>query len=314
MPRPNRLAEVRKKISDALDSGNYVMGVEHINQTRTAKLVGFQLKHPPFRQILREECDKRGITYIRTSIKHGQANLFSTSMPFDDKTNKMGWAIIKQPAIYAVVCKATGRMYIGSSMRPDRRRHTHYYWLKNWHTWGSSNVFYGSISLAKDVVEHGRKNFYMTIIKSMPGATREQLDEEEAKAIEKIPREMLYNVMSYARATGIDRLIFIDDNIKQYLEFKKRLYDDIAQARKDFSIQMQLAVDNRDRWMSMPLKERMVEKRAVEAEKKRLRRIIVSLNRQINDMIKEETSLRKETMKKLRNGEYDALYRKKAGL
>lgn len=183
------------KIEEAIASGNYLTNpAGFIVSGATLKQLGFSNNRYLVKHV-RETARKNGLYTSRTGTIPEFFEHRVSSMPFDDKTTAMGWENIQQPAVYAIVCSATGRMYIGSSKRPDLRRAVHLYWLKNFYKWGISNVFFGSLKVAEDVIKHTHEAFYMTIIKSMPGATTLQLQEEEDKIIAKHDPEILYNLI-----------------------------------------------------------------------------------------------------------------------
>lgn len=98
-----------------------------------------------------------------------------SSMPFGPKALALGWQALKEPCVYAVVCKYTGNAYIGSSLTPWLRRAVHLYWLKNYYRYGASNIFFGSKKIAKDIQHHGVESFYFEVVQHMPGATSKEI-------------------------------------------------------------------------------------------------------------------------------------------
>lgn len=133
------------------------------------------------------------IVTAKTGVEQHNSTRSITSMKFGPKATKLGWDLIQQPAVYAIVNAHTGRKYIGSSTRPDLRRAVHLYWLKNYYRWGCSNIFFGCRDLAEDVEEFGVDSFHMEILKSMPGADNHELAVEENKILAKQKDETLYN-------------------------------------------------------------------------------------------------------------------------
>ena len=99
------------------------------------------------------------------------------------------------PGVYAVENLKTGFMYIGQSRRPDLRRATHYFWLRNIDTPKSSNIFYGSKKLREDLAKYGPDSFRLRILKSFDiDCLDSELVKEEARQIKKC--KQLYNVSS----------------------------------------------------------------------------------------------------------------------
>lgn len=117
----------------------------------------------------------------------------SSSMPLGKETLAKGWQFAKTPGVYAIICKGSGKRYIGSSSTPWLRRAVHLYWLKNYWKYGGSNVFFGNLDLKSDVEKYGVDSFYMEIIKSMPGADRDELERAEFRIIKTLDKTQLYN-------------------------------------------------------------------------------------------------------------------------
>jgi hypothetical protein len=140
----------------------------HVNLARTFKKYGI-LKNQAFAHYFYDILDKK---YITNKDTKGQA---IASMPFGPKAIELGWKALKEPCLYAIVCKYTGRAYIGTSESPWLRRAVHYYWLKNYFRYGSSNIFFGNLKLAADVKEYGADSFYLEVIEHMPNANAADL-------------------------------------------------------------------------------------------------------------------------------------------
>ncbi len=183
-------------IDEALDTENLIKNESgYIVSGKTLIHLGFNTNRNLVRY-LRESARKRGLYTARSGAIPEFFQHRVSSMPFDESTTALGWETIQQPAVYAIVCNETGRMYIGSSKRPDLRRAVHLYWLKNFYKWGISNVFFGSLKVAEDVITYGHEAFYMKIIKSMPDASTFELQHEEDKIIAQHDPAILYNMMN----------------------------------------------------------------------------------------------------------------------
>jgi len=116
------------------------------------------------------------------------------SMPFGPETNKLNFTDIQHPALYAIVCKPTGRMYVAISRRPDLRRSVQLYWLRNIDKQGSSNNFRTIPKLVEDVKKHGPDSFYMEILHAFPhGLTDEEMRDDAAWYVSRIKKNLLYN-------------------------------------------------------------------------------------------------------------------------
>lgn len=115
------------------------------------------------------------------------------SMPFGPKALALGWQAMKDPGVYAVVCKYTGNAYIGSSLTPWLRRAVHLYWLKNYWRFGSSNIFFGNLKLAKDIKDHGVDSFYFEIVEHMPNASADEIRAAEKNFLRTHGLEKCYN-------------------------------------------------------------------------------------------------------------------------
>ena len=112
----------------------------------------------------------------------------------------------KPRSVYAVRCKANGKMYIGSSVDPETRMRTHFsearYKIRN----GIENCYNGStqetkdrtIAFTKDFEKYGEKGFELYIIeKDLP--FDESFEREQYYTLLYRTNEMEYG---YNRAAG----------------------------------------------------------------------------------------------------------------
>lgn len=114
-------------------------------------------------------------------------------MSYGPKMSKMSFNDRKTPGVYEIICKPTGKRYVGSSKRPDLRRAVHYFWLKNVNEDGLSNIFQNNREIAEDIKKYGPDAFYMEIVKQVPDASRKDLEAEEAEYMAKV-EDKLYNI------------------------------------------------------------------------------------------------------------------------
>jgi len=115
------------------------------------------------------------------------------------------------PAVYAIRCKGSGKLYIGQSVKPHLRKLVHYFWLKNVNTPSSSNVFFYSQHVRDDIDQYGVDNFEMIVLKSFPmGTTEVELIKAEADFIRK-HKNKLYNTSVVGKSFPPDmRPLFIE--------------------------------------------------------------------------------------------------------
>jgi group I intron endonuclease len=164
----------------------------NVNLSHTLKKHGFSPTNSTVAGIVRAKALELGFKiHAEKSKIHG--------MPFVGGT----FNELYMPAVYGIVNRVTGRMYIGSSIRPDLRRATHLYWLNNVKTHGASNIFFGCKQLRKDLERHGVSSFYIQILEKFPiGTTSEELREAEDRHIKALPENMLYNMSKQASGTN----------------------------------------------------------------------------------------------------------------
>ena len=116
------------------------------------------------------------------------------SLPFGEKTLALGNAQLNKPAIYAVTCKTSGRMYIGRSKSPDKRRAVHYYWLQQPEKEGTSNVYFNNEVLLGDVTNFGVDDFYMEFLFVFDeDVTVNEMRQKEFEIQSQFDRKWLYN-------------------------------------------------------------------------------------------------------------------------
>lgn len=166
---------------------------------------------------------------VRVKKEYEIGNL---GMQVGQKTMMHDWDYMQTPSVYAIINKKTKRMYIGSSKRPDLRRAVHYYWLKNYWKFGCSNVFFGSLSLKKDVEKYGVDSFYLEILKSMPDANREELEFAEQEIIEKYLPKQLYNKTAHGDIHAKVHVGFyeIEPEFKKLADEYEKLSNQLASA------------------------------------------------------------------------------------
>lgn len=196
----------RKLIRKTFDDGNAVFNKtgKILSIAKTLEFLGLPGKHHQLSRIVMEQANIYGYKTI-SPFQHSiiVKDWIGESMRLGPHAQLLGWAIVQQPAIYAIVCEATGRKYIGSSMRPDLRRAVHLYWLKQPWRWGISNVFFGHKQLLKDVQKHGVESFYCEILESIPDARKNSdLWEAEQRHIEQYSAKDLYNYQGWQDNTA----------------------------------------------------------------------------------------------------------------
>lgn len=139
---------------------------------------------------------------------------------YGPKTDKMKWETYIQPAVFEIVCEGSGRRYIGASLTPNMRKASYFFNLRNIKFFDRGNIFFGVKAIMDDLEKYGFDSFYFEIIKTIPGATQQDLDKALEKIIKKYPTEQLYNKrlskIGYARSSFTE----IDDEMKQ-LEDKR---------------------------------------------------------------------------------------------
>ena len=154
-----------------------------VNISKTMKKHGFSPTNSTVVGILRDAVIQNGLKLHASNAKiHGMPYIGGT---FDD---------LCRPAVYAIACTKTDRKYIGSSVRPDLRRATHLYWLKNIDEPGTSNIFINCKQLKKDVQKYGVDSFYIELLEVLPvTTTNDELREIEDRYLSNTPSDKLYN-------------------------------------------------------------------------------------------------------------------------
>jgi hypothetical protein len=136
-------------------------------------------------------------------------------LPFGEKTIALGWDVIQQPAVYAIVCKTTGRAFISSSIHPDKQRNVHFYWMQNWFKYGNSNTFFGNKKFIEDFKAYGIKDFCMEIVESHPGLTSAQVHKKSIEFLELHGLENCYNRWLQTAYAGLMCQFYdIDEEVK----------------------------------------------------------------------------------------------------
>jgi len=146
--------------------------------------------------VLRDVLTEMGIDHYRfISKKRLEVSPWARAgIPLGPKALHLGWECMQNSAVYEIVCRPTGRRYIGSSTRPDLRSNTHLCNLKQYWKYSTSNIFFGNMSVKKDVERYGTDAFYVDIIESAPGASNAELLPLERQAIANTPKRKLYNL------------------------------------------------------------------------------------------------------------------------
>lgn len=135
--------------------------------------------------------DKQYVTgFWKATFKDGQT---INGMRLGDKTVAMSNADKDKPAVYAVVCEGSGKMYIGSSRKPLLRRSVHLYWLKNPDEEGTSNIIKGNLEIQADLKKYGWESFYFEILEVVESGLRADLQAIEREMME-LHRDKLYNL------------------------------------------------------------------------------------------------------------------------
>jgi hypothetical protein len=138
-----------------------------------------------------------------------------SGLPFGDKTIALGWEVIQHPAVYAIVCRTTGRAFISSSIHPDKQRNVHFYWMKNWFKYGTSNTFFGNKKFIDDVKDNGLHDFRMEILESYPGMNSKQVHQKAVEFLERHGLECTYNRWIHTAYGGLMCQFYdIDDEVR----------------------------------------------------------------------------------------------------
>lgn len=88
-------------------------------------------------------------------------------MQVTDETAQLGFQILKQPALFALVNTVNNRCIISSSKSPWLRRAVMYFWLKNIHVYDDANTFFGHTEFVNDVEKYGPDVFKLHFIQSL---------------------------------------------------------------------------------------------------------------------------------------------------
>ena len=208
------------------------------------------------RSLLKSMAEEMGVRIKVTDAPKAGSRV--GSMPFGPETLKMEFSDTQHPAIYAIICKGSGRMYIGVSKRPDLRRAVHYYWLKHIYTKGQSNIFHNKKQLIADLEKYGLDSFYMELVELLPhGLTRGEMIRAELDYMARIDRSKLYN--EHVDGTYAKRVIRKKN--PAYVQATCLWRDKIEQ------IKLELAKEERD-WVR--IKQLQAEARAARAAKRQL--------------------------------------------
>lgn len=140
------------------------------------------------RPMIRDEGYITG--YYKATFKDGQV---IGGMRMGPKTVAMSDEDKKKPAVYAIVCEGSGKMYIGSSKTPLLRRSVHLYWLKNPDEEGTSNIIKGNMEILADLEKYGWESFYFEILEVVDTGIRADLIAVEREMME-LNRNKLYNL------------------------------------------------------------------------------------------------------------------------
>lgn len=116
------------------------------------------------------------------------------SMPFGPRAKTLPFEELKKPWVYEVVCRGSGRRYIGTSKKPYMRRAVHLFYLRNLDLETTSNVFFGNDKVAEDVALYGVDSFYMDVLEPETKNTRGSMSPTEQKWLDYYGWEQLYNL------------------------------------------------------------------------------------------------------------------------
>ena len=89
-------------------------------------------------------------------------------MEVTDETAKLGFEVLKKPALFALVNTANNKCIISSSKSPWLRRAVMYFWLKNIHVYDDANTFFGHTEFVNDVEKYGPDVFKLHFIQELP--------------------------------------------------------------------------------------------------------------------------------------------------
>lgn len=128
--------------------------------------------------------------FHRATFKDGQT---ITGMRLGPKTVKMDNKFKNLPAVYAVVCEGSGKMYIGTTKNPMLRRSVHFFWLKNPEQEGTSNIFGRNVEIMEDLKKYGWESFYFEILATVDSGIRADMVAAEREMME-LYHHNLYNL------------------------------------------------------------------------------------------------------------------------
>ena len=147
------------------------------------------------------------------------------------------------PCLFEIVCKPTGRRYIGFSKDIATRLPMYRYYLKYSAYYFSSSPFFGSALLQKDIAEHGfgtkdEQTFELNILKALPLDTDDTTGNRAKLAyIKKHGKENVYN--RHLEHVGFHRSAFyeIDEEMKALEDARTEIYAEqrrLAEEHKKF--------------------------------------------------------------------------------
>ena len=147
------------------------------------------------RKLVREIAAGMGLKLVAKRITNGFIRYQSAQgMQIGPKSIHLKWEDFKLPAVYAIVCKGNGKMFIGSSVRPDLRRNVHYFYLRNTESGNNGNIFLTNEEIKRDIEKYGPDSFYMEIIQFFPkGTSRAERQAIGASIMSKLPFDATYN-------------------------------------------------------------------------------------------------------------------------
>lgn len=121
---------------------------------------------------------------------------FTSPLPLGPKASALTPEELKEPCIFELVCKPTGRRYIACAGKGRFffQRALMAFYLKNLDKAAHSNVLYPIKQVHEDVKKHGASSFYIDIISQHPGETIKQvMDRKRDLLLPILGQDRIYN-------------------------------------------------------------------------------------------------------------------------
>lgn len=155
--------------------------------------------------------------------------LIRDRLRISDETWSNANETMRQPGIFEIRCIPSGRYYIGASSRPDLRRATYYFYLRNPNIFNNANIFFGNSRVLDDLEQYGVDSFEFHMLGSYPNATERVLNNKKWELIESANKSKLYNKDigqgNYVRAPFIK----FDDISRNLYEQRRHLEERISE-------------------------------------------------------------------------------------